>query len=703
MHKTAPTFFLAGLLFLFVAVPVPAHSDEAILNIPEQVTTFHDGRAAIQQLYDSYLSLTEQGWILDLVHLSQPAGSPEALPIIALRSPNKGPATWLLAGIHGEEPAGPNAIAAAIDDIAELGRHYPVVLLPLCNPQGYARNWRYLNIPVYSETIEGQSVGDSSHLLPGPDQAGTARMPVPSSPEAEALGRYILQTITDYPPVYSIDLHEDNLIEKGYVYSQGEFGASDPLALAARQVLLDAGIPLELNGRTRFDEEIINGIIGPVTDSSVDELMSSAHVVVDGQTWPGPTASTVLVFETPARNTSLEQRITAHRSLLNQLSGLIAVAKTEQEETVIKPVTKIKARDLGIPFIGTPGKLNAITDVPGVEVGHGTLIRGEGPLVVGEGPVRTGLTVIFPLGKKRMEGVAAATSILNGDGEMTGTHFVEEFGELHGPISITNTLSVGAVLNGVNEWNRQHVTDKDELYARAIPMIAETWDGFLNDIYGQHVQRQDVFNALDAATGGPVAEGNVGGGTGMSTFDFAGGIGTASRAVETEFGSFTLGVLVQSNFGARPNLLIAGVPVGREITDLMPEEGGTPETEGKSLVVIIATDAPLIPTQLKRLAHRAALGMGRAGSIGYSGSGDFFVTFSTGNPMTAYWGKEVNHLSMLPDMNPFFEAVVQAVEEAIVNAMVASSTMTGINGNTVHALPHERVQQVLRKYNRLQE
>ncbi len=246
---------------------------------------------------------------------------------------------------------------------------------------------------------------------------------------------------------------------------------------------------------------------------------------------------------------------------------------------------------------------------------------------------------------------------------------------------------------------------KDELYARVLPLVAENWDGFLNDIYGQHVHQQDVFNALDSATRGPVAEGNVGAGTGMSTFDFSGGIGTASRVVKTEFGTFILGVLVQSNFGSdfRSALRIAGVPVGAEITDLLPETGAPPEPEGHSFIAIIATDAPLIPTQLKRLARRATLGLGRVGSSGHSGSGDIFLAFSTANPMTAYWGKEINHLSMLPDMNPLFEATVQATEEAIINALVAGKTMTGADGNTVYALPHERVQQILRRYNRLQD
>ena len=684
--------FLAGLSLL-VCSTAAAKRPESTSLLPASLATHRDGRASIQQLYASYMQLLEQGWSLDIVYNSQPSGTSEAIPIIALRSPRQGRAAWFISGIHGEEPAGPNAIAAAIDDLAALGRQYPVVLLPLCNPHGYARNWRYLNVPVWSETTEGNSVGDSSHLLPQPDRVDTARALAASSREADALGRYIVEMASSYPPVISIDLHEDNLIEKGYVYSQGASGANDEMALAARQVLEEAGIPVELNGRTRFDEEIVDGIIGPVTDSSVDELISSAQIIVDGHPRPGPDARTVLVFETPAKNAAIGQRIEAHRSLIHRLALLIPSL----------PGERVRARDLGIPLAGKPGQWNAITDVAGVEVGHVTLISGEGSLKVGEGPVRTGVTVIFPFGKSALTGVAAGISVFNGDGEMTGSHFVEEFGELHGPIAITNTVSVGAVHSALIEWSRQNITQEDELYARASPLVAETWDGFLNDIYGQHVHQEAVFKALNSASSGPVREGNIGGGTGMRTFHFAGGIGTASRIVETEFGAFTVSVLVQANFGVRSDLMIAGVPVGKEITDLLPQENTVPKPEGNSLVAIIATDAPLIPTQLKRLAQRATLGMGRAGSNGHSGSGDFFLAFSTGNPMTAYLGVEINHLSMLPDMDPLFEAVIQATEESIINALVGSNTMSGINGNTVHALPHDRVRQVLRTYNRIDE
>jgi len=358
---------------------------------------------------------------------------------------------------------------------------------------------------------------------------------------------------------------------------------------------------------------------------------------------------------------------------------------------VLPAAETVRARDLGIPFEGQPGPLNAITDVAGLEVGHTTLISGEGPLIVGKGPVRTGVTAIFPLGKSRMEGVAAGHFTFNGDGEMTGSRFIDEFGELHGPILLTNTLSIGAVSQAVIEWNRQNITLEDELYSRGLPLVAETWDGFLNDIYGQHVKQADVFSALDQASIGPVAEGNVGGGTGMTTFEFSGGIGTASRIVSTQWGEFTLGVMVQSNFGRRPELRIAGLPIGNLISDLMPEEGAQPRISGNSIIVVIATDAPLIPTQLRRLARRATLGLGRVGSNGHSGSGDIFLAISSANPMTAYWGKDINELRMLPDMNPLFAATVQATEEAIINAMVAGRSQSGADNNRIYGIPHQRL------------
>lgn len=361
-----------------------------------------------------------------------------------------------------------------------------------------------------------------------------------------------------------------------------------------------------------------------------------------------------------------------------------------------------RARDLGVPFDGKTGKLNAITDVNDVEVGHVTLIRGKGTLTVGEGPVRTGVTAVFPLGKNATDGVTAGWFSFNGDGEMTGTEFLSERGELYGPIMITNTLSVGAVHAALIEWNRQHIKDPNALYARALPVVAETWDGFLNDIYGQHITQEDVFQVLDSASGGAVMEGNVGGGTGMSTYEFKGGIGTSSRIVTTKQGEFTVGVLVQSNYGRRGNLRIAGIPVGKEIPDLMPEKNTVEQINGNSIIVTIATDAPLLPIQLDRVARRAALGLGINGSVGMDGSGDIFIAFSTANRLKAEESK-MQQLQMVRDLNPLFEATVQATEEAIINALVAGETMSGVNGNIVHALPHDRLKNILKKYNRLKE
>jgi len=290
------------------------------LSLPEGLPTHEDGRLPIGDLYRSYLALLDQGWQLDVVTRSQPAGTDQALPIIALRTPQTGEAVWILSGIHGEEPAGPNAIAESTEAIADLGRHRPLVLLPLNNPHGYVRNWRYLNTPIYSREVEGQSVGDSSHLLPDPEDIVSARAPEPSSPEAAAITAYLLQQAERYPPRWSIDLHEDNLIDEGYVYSQGLLGGSDPLAGRAVGLLRDHGIPIKMNGETRFGEPIEGGIIGPVTDSSIDELMSARTVIVDGRERPGPLARTVLVFETPAAAIDLPGRVAAHAALLRMLA-----------------------------------------------------------------------------------------------------------------------------------------------------------------------------------------------------------------------------------------------------------------------------------------------------------------------------------------------------------------------------------------------
>lgn len=359
--------------------------------------------------------------------------------------------------------------------------------------------------------------------------------------------------------------------------------------------------------------------------------------------------------------------------------------------------TKPRARDLGIPFDGTPGPLNAITDVKGVEVGNTTLISGNGPLEIGVGPVRTGVTAVFPRGKNSTDPVFAGWFTLNGNGEMTGTTWVEESGFLEGPVMITNTHSVGVVRDAVIAWRVKRGHISKEGYAWSLPVVAETWDGYLNDINGFHVKPQDVFHALDTARGGHVEEGNVGGGTGMICNEFKGGIGTSSRLLDTKYGGYTVGVLVQCNYGERDQLRIAGVPVGREI----PGQKVWDDDVG-SIIVVVATDAPLIPTQLKRLAKRVSLGLGRNGSYSGNGSGDIFIAFSTANPGTAQ-STAVREISMLRNgqLNPIFLATTQATEEAVVNAMVAAQTMTGINGRTVIALPHDRLREVLEKYNRL--
>ena len=361
---------------------------------------------------------------------------------------------------------------------------------------------------------------------------------------------------------------------------------------------------------------------------------------------------------------------------------------------------KPRARDLGVPFEGEPGSWNAITDVAGVEVGHLTLISGHGALRAGEGPVRTGVTVILPRGR-RFAPVFAAWHVLNGSGEMTGAHWVEESGFLESPVAITNTHSVGTVRDAVIAWMIQRgYTDDRMLFA--MPVVAETYDGRLNDIDGFHVKPEHVFAALDGALSGPVAEGNVGGGTGMVCHQFKGGIGTASRVLTAGGREFVLGVLVQANYGLRRNLTIAGVPVGREISDLMPEYYMPDRQPGSgSIIGIVATDAPLLPHQLKRLARRLSLGLARAGGEARNSSGDIFLAFSTANKGAAA-RSDIVSVEMLPndEMNPLFEAAIQATEEAIVNALVAAETMIGINGNTVYALPHDRLVAVLRKYGR---
>ena len=358
--------------------------------------------------------------------------------------------------------------------------------------------------------------------------------------------------------------------------------------------------------------------------------------------------------------------------------------------------SKPRARDLGVPFDGNPGPLNAITDIKGVEVGHTTLISGSGALKVGLGPVRTGVTAILPRGKESKDSVFAAWFTLNGNGEMTGTTWVEDSGFLEGPVMITNTHSVGVVRDAVIAWRVKHGQPDMEGYWWSLPVVAETWDGYLNDINGFHVKPEDAFHALDSAHGGPVEEGNVGGGTGMICNEFKGGIGTSSRVLDEKRGGYTVGVLVQCNYGRRDQLRIAGVPVGKEIP------GHVYDDDTGSIIVVVATDAPLIPTQLKRIARRVSLGLGRDGSYSGDGSGDIFIAFSTANP-GAGGSKGLHPITMLPNeqLDPLFLATVQATEEAVINAMVAAETMTGIDNHTVPALPHDRLREVLKKYNRL--
>ncbi len=365
--------------------------------------------------------------------------------------------------------------------------------------------------------------------------------------------------------------------------------------------------------------------------------------------------------------------------------------------TLATAQTKPRARDLGVPFDGTPGTFNAITDVKGVEVGHTTLISGSGKLKVGDGPVRTGVTAVLPRGKNSQDAVFGGWFTLNGNGEMTGTTWLEDSGFLEGPVMITNTHSVGVVRDAVIAWRVKHGPPDEEGYWWSLPVVAETWDGELNDVNGFHVKPEHAWHALDTAHGGAVEEGSVGGGTGMICNEFKGGIGTSSRVLAAKHGGYTVGVLVQCNYGQRDQLRIAGVPVGREIS-----EHTVRKDDVGSIIVVVATDAPLIPTQLKRLARRVSLGLGRDGSFSGDGSGDIFIAFSTANPGVAS-PKGIRDLKMLPNdqLNPVFLATVQATEEAVINAMVAAETMRGVNDHEVIALPHDRLREVLQKYGRL--
>jgi L-aminopeptidase/D-esterase-like protein len=366
----------------------------------------------------------------------------------------------------------------------------------------------------------------------------------------------------------------------------------------------------------------------------------------------------------------------------------------------------IRARDLGIPFEGTPGKLNAITDVAGVEVGYTTLIEGEGKLNVGKGPVRTGVTAIVPRGHASLnDPVYAGVFSLNGNGEMTGAAWVEESGFLEGPIVITNTHSVGIARDATIAWRIKHGAADKTGYWWSLPVVAETWDGWLNDVNGFHVKAEDVAHALDSAHGGRIEEGSVGGGTGMICYEFKGGTGTASRTftlqadtadAEKSGRNFTAGVLVQANCGRRGQLVIAGVPIGQEIP------GAVYKQEAGSIIIAVATDAPLLPGQLKRLARRASLGMARTGSVSGNGSGDLFIAFSTANSGVASPDRITHRVETVPNdlMDPIFTAVVQATEEAIVNALVDNHDMVGRDNHQVPALPRDRVRELLKKYNR---
>lgn len=392
------------------------------------------------------------------------------------------------------------------------------------------------------------------------------------------------------------------------------------------------------------------------------------------------------------------------------------------------PAEAQRARDLGIPFEGTPGPLNAITDVAGVEVGHSTLIRGSGRLVVGEGPVRTGVTAILPRGRASTTPVFAGWFTLNAAGEMTGTTWLEERGLLDGPIMITNTHSVGVARDAAARWMVAH--GWEALWHA--PVAAETYDGVLNDINGFHVETRHAIAAIESARSGAVREGSVGGGTGMICNGFKGGIGTASRRLPAELGGHTVGVLVQCNYGNRRLLRIAGAPVGAELAAGNPicyarrasagerrlwpfpdcdsgeraelGDGGRPDG---SIIIVVATDAPLLPHQLKRLAKRPSLGLGRLGSVAGEGSGDIFIAFSTANPglrsVDPRPGPSTVQMYSNDLLTPLFEAAAQATEEAVVNAMVAAEAMVGADGVRVPRLPHEQVRAILRRYGRLVE
>jgi len=387
------------------------------------------------------------------------------------------------------------------------------------------------------------------------------------------------------------------------------------------------------------------------------------------------------------------------------LGFVIAVDSSAREPIKSPPpviqANIVRARDLRLPFEGTPGKFNAITDVPGVEVGYTTLISGAGKLEVGKGPVRTGVTAILPRGHASLnDPVYGGFFSLNGNGEMTGTAWMEESGFLEGPIIITNTYSVGVARDAVIAWRVKHGAADKTGYWWSLPVVAETWDGWLNDINGFHVKPQDVWHALDTAHGGMIEEGSVGGGTGMICYEFKGGNGTASRKIDIRVSkdappqSFVVGVFLQANFGRRPQLTIAGVQVGKQIP------GEVYKDESGSCIAVVATDAPLLPTQLKRLARRVSLGLARTGTISGNGSGDLFVAFSTANPNVADPNQITHDVQTIPNdlLDPLFAGVVEATEEAVVNALVDNHSMTGRDNHRVEALPHDRLREIMKRF-----
>lgn len=382
---------------------------------------------------------------------------------------------------------------------------------------------------------------------------------------------------------------------------------------------------------------------------------------------------------------------------------LIILTTTLFTSIIINGQTKPRARDLGIPFDGTTGKNNAITDVPGIEVGYKTIIEGNGKLEPGKGPIRTGVTVILPKGKTA-NSYPIAWYNLNGDGEMTGIANVEDYGLGYGAIGITNTNSVGTVRDAIGEWNYKNFSQGDFIdFSFGLPIVAETWDGMLNDINGFHVKKEHVWEALEKAKSGSVAEGNVGGGTGMALYHFKGGSGTASRTFTIDGKQYTLGVFIQANFGGRPDLTISGVPVGKEIKEYRPILNDAKRKDG-SAIIIVATDAPLLPSQLKLVAKRVVHGLARTGTFTNDSSGEIFLALSTAEPSLDEKGT-IQTWNVLPKekLNSVFKATVQATEEAVINALVAAEDMEGINNNKIYGIPHNTLKEIMKKYNRLND